>query len=406
MNTRLLEFKLWSIENNKKALAIFGGIFLVCCLILAISVFTSSLAITDNYVGEDVEEVPETVHTVDIIYSESATVTENTSLYDEGDIIENNALYPLTATDITIQITPVEDNATVESIESEFVYQGVLRSDTSNLLWSRDSEKAEFTQTDDGVEVTLPMDEIAETENRYERVYESDALVRPTLKTTISYTYEDQDTNETMNAEYVSTGLVQFTQSGYQITYENTRNSLSTGGSQPTQVSDIPLILVVVTGLLSGAGLIMAYRSRTISAEEVEDEIKQQRYNEWITDVESFQNTTTEIIMCKSLDDLVQLGIDSGKRPIHVEQTDEYFVIDNTTIYGFSDHVNPGQPPLSASFGMIQSPEQSEAQRQDFAHAFDFESATEDPFSDATNHDPFTDAESNTESSEEFDEEK
>lgn len=389
-------------------------------VLLGTSVLTPT--VVETHFSEH-EEIPQTTHQADLIYSESATVTENTNLYSSGDVLEDQSVYHNTATDFAVEIIPVTQQATVTDMTVDMKYVGVERSDTTSVVWERQNQNAQISETEDGIELSLDMENVREDVLEYREVYGDEVLVQPLIETTVSYEYTTYD-GSTETAEYTSTGRISLLESGYEVNYDSTQDVQTSGGTS-TEPDGFTQNTLFIGGVIFLLGLISAteYVSRTETAQALDEKLKAVRYDEWITSVESYQSTTSNIILTETLEDLVQLAIDIRGRVIYVKQTDEYFVIDNQTVYGYSEHVEAGQPPLSASFGIkygdqvVRDPTQDQLQnsaefgfeinstpeREEDSDQFDFidqpESPEEDSSNDSSNSSTDTESTDNSDNS-------
>jgi len=326
--------------------------------ILTTGVATPSI---QDQLQDTTEPIPEKTHQITLQYDEQAEITEDTPLYSNGDTISNNSLYPLSASNFTVETTAATKNITVTSLENEFVYRGVKRTDASEQVWEKESNESLTEKTTPTLSrMNLEIDEIQNKIDNYRDVYSTAVNIRPQLQTTVKYKYESP-TGETFNRQFTTTGDLQFVENGYQINYSNTENIHTTGGiDQSNDVSFLNIILSVTVGSFVVVLISTLLVKRSADPMKLSQKIKQLRYSEWITEVESFQSATSNIMMTHSLEDLVLLAIDVQSRVIHVNQTDEYFVIDGPVVYGYTEHGDSNSPPRAATFGMHQTREQAD----------------------------------------------
>ena len=346
--------------------------------------------IQDQLLEEEEDPIPEKTHQISLQYNETAEVTQQTQLYSTGETIENNSLYPLSATNFTIETTANTQNITVTSLENKFVYRGVRQTDASEVVWEKESEETVTEKTTPTLsQLNFPMTEIQERISQYREVYSTAVNIRPQLQTTVTYEYTSP-TGETFNRQFTSTGDLRFVENGYTISYSNTENLHTTGGiEQNTGVSTINQLLLGVIGLLVVTAVYTKLVTRYNDPQKLSQTIKNLRYKEWITEVESFQSSTSNTMMIRSLEDLIMLAIDVQSRAIHVNQTDEYFVIDGSVVYGYTEHGDPNAPPRAATFGIQQTREQAEELEELEESMFSIDSTTADESEFDESSDPF-----------------
>jgi hypothetical protein len=86
--------------------------------------------------------------------------------------------------------------------------------------------------------------------------------------------------------------------------------------------------------LLAGAVAVL-YRSRRIDPVAVRTDMDRSRYDEWISNGEIPTKTRKDYIRTDSLEDLVDVAIDSNSRVIYDRNLDAYATVEDNLIYYF-----------------------------------------------------------------------
>jgi hypothetical protein len=103
----------------------------------------------------------------------------------------------------------------------------------------------------------------------------------------------------------------------------------------PDPVAYLGLAAVALLSLL-GAAAIGYVRAEDLDRREIETELAESRYDEWISGGEFPTNTEKRYVRISSLEDLVDVAIDSNKRVLHDAEYDAYAVVDSDVVYYFA----------------------------------------------------------------------
>ncbi|MFB6303368.1 MAG: DUF5305 family protein [Haloferacaceae archaeon] len=92
-----------------------------------------------------------------------------------------------------------------------------------------------------------------------------------------------------------------------------------------------------VGGLLAGVAALVAWRveSRRTRTGDLTLELHRRRYADWISTGTVPEDAGETTIGVASLEDLVDVGIDTGNRVIHDPSRDRYVIVDGSTLYYF-----------------------------------------------------------------------
>lgn len=269
----------------------------------------------------------------------SANATGDTSLYEPGTKLVDEPVYLLSAApSLTLtQRTDVPQGQRVR-VEQDIL----IRYQTSHdgtVFWVESHVLArEKTTTSTGEVVTQTSVDIRDVQSRLDEIRAEvgqAGTVRAQLVVTLSY-----ETSR-YTGELSETIPVQLADSWYTIEGSSLKQ---THGATVTRRVPIPTRSPLAYAIPGGIGVILlvvavgiaiSYR-REFDQRRLEQQLQELRYAEWISTgsvSDSFEKTTVTI---DSLEDLVDVAIDTDNRVIHDESRDVYVVIDDSTIYCFA----------------------------------------------------------------------
>lgn len=269
----------------------------------------------------------------------SAVVTGETSAWEQGTTLTNRTVYLHSATpDVKLRSrTTVPDEQPVDvSQRVTLVYQ-VKRN--GKVIWeSEELLLADSTQVKDGEAIartTLNPTEIRTRIGEIENEFSGIGSVSTHLRTDVDY-HTDQ-----YEGELSATGSIAFTQNAIAIdTYPSTEQ---THGETVTTTKQSPRDWPLIGGLglmgfifLIGAWEVTQYEPTAETVSAIEQRLKRARYEEWISRG-TFPRIYENAVEMASLDNLVNLAIDSNKRVVHDVEQSVYGVIDGDTVYYFKD---------------------------------------------------------------------
>jgi hypothetical protein len=271
----------------------------------------------------------------------SAVVGPGSDLWAEGTRLENRPAYLLQDSPAaTIDAEFTVRNGELSSVDPVFrlEYRAVRDGET---IWSESNPlDATVERTGDGVTATTTVNASAVAEKM--RAREKDVGRAASVQATIVLVlpYETDRYDGTLKAEFP------ITVDG--AAYELDPASVSETRTTPVQVErpvepNVPLVVVFLllgTVTLIGAGA--AYRvTRGPSSEAelltLERQIRHARYAEWISVGELPRELNQELVRLESLDDLVNLAVDSNDRVIYDRERDTYAVVTSDVVYYVGD---------------------------------------------------------------------
>lgn len=293
-----------------------------------------------TYSSPPVEEVTEqtnqqsfstSVRTVAVVQNENA-------LYERGQRLRDQPAYFLNATpnlSVNVRTAVPSDQAVSVSHRLVLEFRGVR--DGEPFYEERRVLMAEESQVSDGATWTNTSMNMSAV--RALVIEKRDAIGSVgTLEVSIRLQtqYESEQYSGALES---STGLV-FSERAYWLSGE-----LSDSRSHSKQVTrretGTPNMSVVwgltISGivLIAGAGLITIY-ARRLSVESIETEVVRSQYDEWISKGEVPTKSGKDYLKTDSLEDLVDVAIDTSSRVIHDRQLDAYAVVQGDLIYYYT----------------------------------------------------------------------
>lgn len=316
---------------------------------------------------------PVATHTVGTDVQTSTVVTGNTSLWASGTTLEDKPIYPLkSAPRLTVTMTtnvPPGQELRV-SQELTLVYQatkdGTVFWETSRILVSEDRTVSDGQATASAsIDVRQVRQHLDEINAEITGIGQAEAY----LRLNVSYRSEafSGSLSKTAPLTVLSTGYWV----GGSLDAENTHQTPVT--REVTQPPDTTTAIGLgLLGLVSmgGAGGIVFVAGGRLDPDAIADEIDRQRYREWVSTGRLGQFVSGQDVAMDSLQDLVDVAIDSNHRVVHDRQRDLYAVVDDSVIY----YYDPYHPEPEIEF----EPEVEVPLQYDGGHLSSFERGPDD----------------------------
>ena len=318
------------------AIGRYGQFIAAAMVIIALVAFAGA---ADTYRNPPVEEITEETNTqtIQTDVESTAVVANGTALYEEGDVLRGMPVYFFEASpSMTLRVRVDVPSGQNVAVTQRHVIR--LRATRNGEMFYEDRRvvAADQSQVSDGTvwsNTTLDMREIRSYISDKQSAVSGVGSLEVTLRTNVAY-----ETDRYADTFNTSAPLV-FTGQGYWIdgdlsasrTHSTPVTRESVGSPDMTRVGGLSLLGV---GLLVGAAAVV-YRSRRIDPLAVKTDLARSRYEEWISNGEMPTKTQKDYIRTESLEDLVDVAIDSSSRVIYDRSLDAYATIQGDIVYYF-----------------------------------------------------------------------
>lgn len=326
-----------TVLRLKRLVASHGHVIAAALLVVGLLAFAGAWA---AFTAIPTEQVTAQVNqqTVATSLDTRAVVTGNSTLYDQGEVLRNMPVYFFEASpELTLSL-----NTTVPQGPRVSVTQAV----TLEFRATRDGEPfwsenrtlvREQRRTADGLvrtTTTLNLTDVrAAVEQRRSEVsdvgvFHTNLLVRVTYDTgRYSGTFAEETSLVITGRAYWLAEDVTASR-----THAETVTRTAPGKRDPLRYGGLAGLGVLA--LLGAAGTALWYQR--LDALAIETKLSRSRYEEWISDGEFPTGTNKKYVRINSLEDLVDIAIDSNKRVLYDGDFDIYAVIDSDIIFYFS----------------------------------------------------------------------
>jgi hypothetical protein len=288
----------------------------------------------------DVQEFESSVH-------HSAVVVNNTTLYDAGQRLQNQPRYLFNSTPVLnlSAVAVVPDDRAVNVTHRLLVVISVTVEE--QLFFERQRVLAVDRATvRDGrlvVNATLNANQLqAEVRDIRNAV---SGLGSVSTRLSLQTTYETESTRgKAYTGTLNSTSPVRFAQGGYWLQQsalsESVTESTTVGGGVRQQEPDLRLVAGLgLLGLLciALAGIFTHWSASQVDPQELKKRIQHSQYSEWISEGDFPSEENKPYVYIVSLEDLVDVAIDTNKRVIYDSEIDIYAVPEGDIIYYHAD---------------------------------------------------------------------
>lgn len=270
----------------------------------------------------------------------SGVVTGDSALYRTGDRVENQPVYFISTTPdltLTVQTTVPDDQAVQVEQRIELMIRTAHDGDTfwqKTRVLERNQETTSNGTVTTSTELDVPQlkNQIAPVQDEIGSAGSVDVFVGVTTS------YETDQYSGTLSRETP----IQLSERTYVIepvSFETTESTPETREIVvPTRdASAYTIPAGIGVSALFGAGVIAGLYRRRERWEAVEDKIHQSRYADWISAGTLPPDIGEQYVPVESLEDLVDIGIDTNKRVIYDHERDIYAVIDGQTVYYYGE---------------------------------------------------------------------
>ncbi|ELZ65097.1 hypothetical protein C5B91_08400 [Haloferax sp. Atlit-10N] len=302
----------------------------VACLVAAGYVF---LTPTTQTVTEETN-----VQSVETGVDTRAVVTQNTTLYERGSTLENRSVYFMTISpDVSFRVhTDVPANQSV-NVTQQLVLRTVGVRDGTPFYENETVLLDEQTLVTDGTVVDAPSLNVSTLDrDLQQKRTETGGVGQFRTSLNLTVTYQTGSYSGTLEA---STPLA-FSGRAYYLERslaDDRRHSTTvartvTRPPNPVEYGGLAAAALVLFGL---AGLVIRTEYRS-DPEELRTRISHSRHEEWISRGEFPTDANKPYISILTLEDLVDVAIDTNRRVIFDPEIETYAVIDSSEIYYYS----------------------------------------------------------------------
>lgn len=274
----------------------------------------------------------------------SAVVTGDSSLYERGTTLRNQPVYLDAATpNVTLSFrTSVPDRRPVNVTQRvDLVFRATHGSEE---FWNRTRPLVEERATvENGRLTTSATLDVAALE-REVRTLESELAGVGTVKVELRVR-TDYETGRYDGTLRGSTGVA-FSDRSYSISPVSLERTEATRHGRVVTVPNpdrtVPLALAGLGGLASlAAGGLRVVLRREDGWAGLENDVQQARYEEWISEGTVSLDRGGRSVPVASLEDLVDVAIDTNKRVIHDPERGAYVVLDGEVTYVYDSSPRP-----------------------------------------------------------------
>lgn len=324
----------------------------VVALIVIAALAFGSAAVT--FADPPQQTVTEQRHqqTVEMDVESSAVVTGDTDLYERGTRLREMPVYLRSATPTlrpTLR-TVVPAGTDVEVTQRLWVTYTAKRN--GGVFWEeRQPLASQTTRVSDGnatLETELGIADVHDRLREIESEVANVGQLSVTLHAEVEYEtdrYEGNLTDSTPlqmtdRSYWLSSDVSAEETHATPVTRQRIDDRRATVTTLPgigeLVVPDSGVLLVVIGAVcLAGAGWIRRFRRREIDETALRETLARERFGEWISRGRVPKDTGERTVYVESLEDLVDVAIDSSKRVIRDPERELYVVVDGEVVYRY-----------------------------------------------------------------------
>ncbi|WP_255151777.1 DUF5305 domain-containing protein [Halorarius halobius] len=279
----------------------------------------------------------------------SALVTGSTPLYAEGVRLRDKPVYLLAAApEATYSVeTSVPEGPTVAvSQRLVLVYEGTRNGET---FWQTErllvNESQRVTDGTARANATLNMSAVAQRLQSVRSAVGGVGVFETRLELRVDYRSNRYEGTLNASAPLQVTGRAYWVDGDLSGSRTQSRSVSRTVTRQPDPLLVGSLVLVGALALVGAGGV--AYVYRDLDVDSVATETVRSRYEEWISEGEFPSGPDKRYIRINTLEDLVDVAIDSNKRVIYDDVYQAYAVADGDLVYYYTDDYDRIAPWLN-----------------------------------------------------------
>ncbi|PGF16289.1 hypothetical protein CP556_09280 [Natrinema sp. CBA1119] len=275
----------------------------------------------------------------------SAVVTENGTLWTEGERLEDSSVYFLNATpELTIRPetrlrnetggTPIEDGDVTHELRLRFE-----ATRDGSTFWNESHEVvAESASVENGVatsNATIDVESYRQRQRQLEREVSGIGSVELSMVLRVEY-----DTGR-QQGTVTTTTPVEITDDAYWLgnsLSDSATHSHRSGTARTTESRSATLVGgLSVLGTLSLAGAALVARRSPADLEAARRAVHERRYAEWISQGSIPMWIGDYHVSLDTLEDVVDVAIDTNERVVHDTQRGLFAVVNDGVVYYYSD---------------------------------------------------------------------
>lgn len=272
----------------------------------------------------------------------SAIVTRNSTLYERGTQLQNRSAYFTTATpNLTLAVrtkAPADEPATLRHQLTVAIVG--LRDGRSFFEQRRTLIEQEGTVTDGtfSSEETINISSIRQGLREKQEEVGGVGQFQIRILLNVSYKTDSYQGTLTENTSLILSGNSYYLEQPLQTEQTRTTTNTDTVQRSPTML-EYGGIGVLGTILFALSAVVVRI-SRMVDPESLRVNIVHDSHQEWISKGEFPTESNKQYISILTLDDLVDVAIDSSRRVIYDPDLDAYAVIDGDEIYYYAQNVD------------------------------------------------------------------
>ncbi|KAB1187470.1 MULTISPECIES: DUF5305 family protein [Haloferax] len=318
------------VTQQARPLVVLFAVVGICCLVGAGYVYLTPETQT---VSEEVN-----VQTIESSVGTSAVVTGNSTLYERGETLENRSAYFVPTTpNLSFHVETTVPSDQDVMVTQRLTMETVGVRDGKPFYRSEETLLSEQRRVSDGSTVAVSSINVSSMRERLQtKRAETDGLGRFQVLLTLSVTYQTDSYEGTLttSAPFVISGTAYYLDGPVveNQTHSTTVQRDVQRPSDPTEYGGLALGALLLFGL---CGVIIRTEEHS-DPEELRTRISHSRHDEWISRGEFPTESDKQYISILTLEDLVDIAIDTNRRVIYDPDIQVYAVIDGSEIYYYS----------------------------------------------------------------------
>lgn len=329
-------------KRIKYQLAAYAGIVAAVLVLVGVAMIGAA---GYSYINPPTEEIPpQQVDTQEFTVSiqHSADVVGSNPLYGPPATLENQPVYFINSTpELRLEAVAAVPSDRPVNVSHELMLYREASFREEVFFNEEEMLASETTVVEDGemrIETTLDMASVVDRTNEIANTIQGTGTSTVGIRLQTSY-----ETSSVEGGQYEGTLSIQsefaFSDRAYWLTADELQSSQTESQTIEASVQESSpnyqlITVLVISGLLViTIGSRVALWGRGVDLTELETDVDRSRYEEWISQGDFPTDSGKQYIYISSLEDLVDIAIDSGKRVIYDPELDTYGVLDNDMVY-------------------------------------------------------------------------